>query len=151
GVHGGSAENPAHMRPPSAFGWGVGVAFVVGELVMHAMRGHPEDGSTFERKRGSDGHEVLDPLAGLVSAMGEQPVIAHADADVGGVDPEHYGADERSPAKHEERGDGSDMEEHHEDGGDDTQSAALGGAAEGRYFVVRSHSSGCSCGAGDRE
>ena len=37
-MQGDAAHDPADVCPPAAFGRGVGVAFVIGELVMHAMR-----------------------------------------------------------------------------------------------------------------
>ena len=43
-------EDPAGMRPPSAFARGVRVAFLVAELVMHAMGGDPEDGPALKRR-----------------------------------------------------------------------------------------------------
>src|SRR5262245_54020511 len=48
--------------------------------MMNAMGGHPEDGSALERQRAAESEEVLDELGRLVSAVREQPVIAHADA-----------------------------------------------------------------------
>ena len=79
-------KNPAGVRPPSAFAGRMRVAFLVADLVMHAMRRNPEHRSALKRQRGADGHRVFQPLGHLVAAMSEQPVIAHADADVDGQD-----------------------------------------------------------------
>ena len=75
------------MGPPSAFVRGVRVAFMVGELVMDAMGGNPEDRTAFEREGAADGEDVLQPFGDAIAAMGEQAMVAHADADVGGEDP----------------------------------------------------------------
>ena len=75
-------------------------------------------------------------LGVAVAAVGEQAVVAHADADVRSPDPEDGGADESFPREHEERCDGQDVEDRHEDDGDGAQGAALCGAAEARPFLV---------------
>ena len=43
-------ENPAGVRPPSAFARRVRIAFLVAELVMHAMRRDPEDRPALKRQ-----------------------------------------------------------------------------------------------------
>ena len=43
--------------------------------------------------------------------MGEEAVIAHADAEASGDPPEEDGDEERLPMKHEECGDGADVED----------------------------------------
>src|SRR5882757_4117914 len=77
-------QNPVHMCPPSAIVWRVRITFVVAELMMDAMRGYPEDRSTFERERGANRHGIFQPLRHLITAMRQQPVVAHADAYVDG-------------------------------------------------------------------
>ncbi len=68
------------MRPEAAIARGVRIARLVGDLVMDAMRGHPENRAAFKRQRGTNGQEVFDPLRVLEAAMRQQPVIAHANA-----------------------------------------------------------------------
>ena len=46
-----------------------------------------------------------------IAAMGEQAVIAHADAEVDGKDIERDGDNEVGPAEEEQSGDGAEMEE----------------------------------------
>ena len=48
-VQGATGEDPAGVGPPGAVVRGVGVAFVVGVLMMDAVGGDPEDGSALER------------------------------------------------------------------------------------------------------
>ena len=79
-----AAENPAGVRPPRAFARRVRIAFAIRVLVMDAMRRDPEDRPAFERQRAAPREDVLDPLVGLVAPVGQQPVIAHADAEHAG-------------------------------------------------------------------
>src|SRR5207244_412565 len=76
-----AGENPTHVRPPGTFTWAVWVAFAIGFLVVHTVRGHPEDRAAFERERAAPGKEILDERIGLVAAMRQQAVIAHPDAE----------------------------------------------------------------------
>ena len=72
------------MRPPRTLTRSVRIAFTIGVLMMDAVRGNPEDGSAFECKGAAPRQEVLDPLVGLVAAMGEQAMIGQADAQRAG-------------------------------------------------------------------
>src|SRR5262245_23696822 len=74
-------QNPARMGPPGALARRMRIAFLIGMLVMDAMCGDPENRSPFERERATPGEGVFDPLVCLVAAMGEQSVIAHANAE----------------------------------------------------------------------
>ena len=62
-----AGEDPAHVRPAGAFARRVRIAFVVGVLMMDAVRGDPEDRSALERQRAAEGQEVLDPLVASCS------------------------------------------------------------------------------------
>ena len=64
------------------------IAFVIGMLVVNAVRGDPEDRSALKRERAADREEVLDPLRRLVAAVRQQAVIAHADAEAAGDPPQ---------------------------------------------------------------
>ena len=54
----------AHQR---AFARRVRIAFLIGLLMMDAMRGHPEDRAALERQRAAEREEVLDPLVASCS------------------------------------------------------------------------------------
>ena len=56
-----------------------------------SMRRHPEDWAAFERKRTRTESGSIHPARRLVSAVREQPVIAHADAEAPGNNPQHDG------------------------------------------------------------
>src|ERR1035438_9445780 len=83
-VHRLAAQDPSHVRPPLAVERGVRIAVFVRELVMNAMRGYPENRAAFERQGRAPGEEVLHPLGRFVTAMGEQAMVAHADAEAAG-------------------------------------------------------------------
>ena len=68
-MHGLSHQNPTDMGPPLAIDRRVRIAFLVGELVMNAMRRHPEDWATFESQGGADRQKVFDPLRSFIGAM----------------------------------------------------------------------------------
>ena len=79
--------------------------------MVDAVGGDPEDGSALEREAAAGGDEVFEPLRHLVSAMGEQAVIGHADADVDGEEVHDEEGGEILPGEAEERGEGTDVEE----------------------------------------
>ena len=89
-----AGDDPAHVSPDAAIVGGMRVAFFVGVLVMHAMSSNPEDGPAFESERAADREEILHPFGSLVAAMGEQAVVAHADAEAAGDPPEQDGDEE---------------------------------------------------------
>jgi hypothetical protein len=135
GVESAAGENPAGVSPPGAVVRSVGIAFVVGVLMVDAVGGDPEDGSALEREAAAHGDEVLDPLGSAVAAMGEQAMVGHADADVDG---EEVGDDEGGeifPGEEEEGGDGSDVEGAHGDGGDPVDAALLVLAAHAEVLL----------------
>ena len=135
GVQGAAGEDPAGVGPPGAVVRRVGVAFLVGVLMMDAVGGDPEDGAALKREAAAHGDEVLDPLGGLVAAVREQAMVGHADADVDG---EEVGDDEGGevlPGEEEEGGDGSDVEESHDDGGDPVDAAFLVLAAHAEVLL----------------
>ena len=74
-------EDPAHVRPERAFARRVRIAFLIGLLMMDAMRRDPEDRTALERERAADREKVLNELGRLVAAMRQQPVIRHPDAE----------------------------------------------------------------------
>src|SRR5258708_29897289 len=94
------------------------ITFNVSVLVMYAMHRDPEERSAFQRQRGENREKVLNPFVGLVSAMGEQAVISHADAEAAGYPPEQHGHCESLPAKHKKSDNGADMKGDHEEGCD---------------------------------
>src|SRR6266446_2204024 len=98
-MHGSAGQDPSHVRPPFAVAGGMRVTVFVRKLVMNAMGRDPENRPTLERQRRAPGEEVFDPFWSLVSPMGQQPVIAHADAKAPGNPPQEHGNEECLPRK----------------------------------------------------
>ena len=138
GVEGAAREDPTGVCPPGTVVGSVWVAFLVRVLMMDTVSGYPEDGSAFESEAAAGSQEVLDPLGRLVTAVGEQAVIGHADADVDGEDVHDDERGQVCPGEEEQRGDGSDVEQTHGNGGDPVNAALLVLAAHAQvlfYFA----------------
>ncbi len=57
------------------------IAFFIRILVMHAVRRNPRNRPAFNRQRAARRQYVFHPFRSLVSAMRQQTVIAHPDAE----------------------------------------------------------------------
>src|SRR6185436_15940534 len=114
-----------HVRPPRPLARRVRVAFTVGLLMMDAVRRDPEDGPTLERQRAAEGEEVLHPLVRLVTAVREQAVIRHADAEHAADEVEDERRQQRAFRHEEERGERAHVERGHRNGGDPVQSLLI--------------------------
>jgi hypothetical protein len=109
--------NPTHVRPEAAIVRRMGIAGLVGILVVHAVGGNPKNRSAFERQRSANRKEVFDELRYPVRTMRMQPVIAHADAKADRHPIENGCNNERFPAKHEQGGNRARMEQYQSDTG----------------------------------
>src|SRR5580700_3542093 len=98
-MHGLAHQDPSHMRPPLAVDGRVRIAIVVGELMMNAVRCHPENRSALERQRGAPGQEVLNPFRRPVAAMREQAVITHSNAETARNPPQENSDEKCRPGK----------------------------------------------------
>ena len=121
-----AVHDPSRMRPPGAVDRSVRVAGLVAVLVMDAVGGYPKDRTALEGERAANGEEILDPFRRLVAAMGEQAMIAHADAHVDGEEIDDDGDDQGRPGKHEQSGHGAEMEGDHEGGRHPVDLLAIG-------------------------
>src|SRR5438105_12736078 len=90
------------MRPQTAVARRVWVAFLVGVLVMDAMRRNPKYWPAFKSQRSAHCENVFHPLRSLIAAMRKQTVVAHADAEASGDPPENQRRQQRFPTEHEE-------------------------------------------------
>src|ERR1700674_755003 len=86
-------------------------------LMMNPVRGHPENRAAFERHRGTNGHDVLKPEGGLISAVCQQAVVAHSNSQACRQPPHGHGHEECLPGEEEQRRHSSDMKHAHEKGG----------------------------------
>src|SRR5437879_4023803 len=100
-MHGLPGQNPSHVRPPFAIDGRVGIALFVRMLMMNAVCGHPENWSAFQRQSCAHGQTIFHPLGRSVSAMGEQAVIAHTDAQTSRNPPKEHGNEQRLPGEKE--------------------------------------------------
>src|SRR5712692_7838888 len=98
-MHGLAGEDPAHVGPPFAIEGRMWIAFLIRKLMMNAMRGHPENGSAFEGQCRADRKEVFHPFWRLVSAMSQQPVIAHANAQAPRNPPQEHRKEKSLPGE----------------------------------------------------
>lgn len=119
------------MRPPFAIQRRVRIAVFIGILMMNAMSGDPENGPAFECKRAADGQEIFDPFGSFIPAMGQQAVIAHADAPTARDQPEKDSNKESVPGKKPECSDGANVKSAHESGGDPVDLVVVASALEG--------------------
>src|SRR5437660_306220 len=112
-LHGAPGDDPSHVRPEAAMERGMRVAFFVSILMMDAMHCHPEKRSALQGQGAAQGEEILNPFVGLESAMGQQPVIAHADAQASSHPPQHQRQQHGLPTEHEKSGDRAEVKYHH--------------------------------------
>src|SRR5690349_14150930 len=70
-VHGSAGQNPPHVRPPLAIHWRMRIAWLVGILMMNAMRCNPEYRSTLKCQGCADRKEVFNPFRGCIASMCE--------------------------------------------------------------------------------
>src|SRR5882724_6474103 len=103
------------------------ITVLVRVLMMNAVRGYPENWSTFERQSRAYGQEILHPLGSFVAAMGEQPVIAHTDAQTPRHPPEEHRDQQRLPGEEKDGGDCAQMKCGHEAGCDPVDFAIRSG------------------------
>src|SRR6266576_1718309 len=83
------------MRPKPATSRRVRITLFVRILVMHAMRGDPENRSALECERAAGRQEILNPFRRLVAAVREQSMIAHTDAETSRKPPQYERYQER--------------------------------------------------------
>src|SRR3954466_7773655 len=102
GVKSFTEEDPAGMRPPLALTRRMWITLVIAELVMHAMSSYPENRAAFKSHSGEDAHDVLDPLWGVITTVGQQAVITHADTYIDGKNVQNCHHGQPLPGEEEE-------------------------------------------------
>ena len=117
--------------------------------MMDAVGGDPEDGTAFEGHGAAGGDKVFEPAGDAVSAMREQAMVCHADADVDGEEVHDGEGGEVLPGETEEGGDGPDVEEGHDDGGDPVDASLLVCAAHAEVLLDAAGDLGGAAGGGD--
>src|ERR1039457_4596429 len=98
-----SEEDPTCMRPPFAIARRVRITFLVRELVMLAMIGHPEQRAPFQSRHSANRKKMLKPLGCREGAMDEQPVITDAESQAHRHPVQKERDEQRMPGEEEER------------------------------------------------
>src|SRR6266436_1062861 len=86
------------------------IAFHIGQLVMYAMRCNPCDRSTFQGQSAASRQKIFHPFRSLVSAMRQQPVVAHANTETASHPPQHQRHREGLPGKEKQRSNRANVE-----------------------------------------
>src|SRR5579872_804850 len=92
------------------------IAFLIRMLMMDAVCGYPENRATLQSQRGADGQEILHPFGRLISAMGEEAMVGHPDAEAACHPPQENRYKKRLPCEEEQRRDRPDMKQRHDNG-----------------------------------
>src|SRR5579862_1037394 len=112
-----ACDDPAHVRPPGALPWSVGIAKVIAVLMMNAMRGYPGDRTSFQGQSAADSQEVFDGFRHLVAAVHQKAMITHADTAIDSENIKHCRDNQVGPAEKEQRCNSAQMEDGHKDRG----------------------------------
>src|SRR5688572_2626465 len=88
------------------------VACTICVRMMYAVRYHPLDWTTFESHRAASHQKIFDEFRDLVTAVRQQPVIAHTDTKTAAHPIQDDGGDDGGPAPEKERCDCSEMGAH---------------------------------------
>jgi hypothetical protein len=94
-------HDPAHVRPEETLSRRMRVAMLIGLLMMDAMNGNPEYGAALKRERTAKREEIFQPERTLISPMGMEPVIAHADSKASGDPVKKDRGQKSGPVEHE--------------------------------------------------
>ena len=107
------------------------VALFIRELMMDAVRGHPENRTPFQSRGSAESQEILQPPRGAIAAVGQQPVITDADPQAARNPPQQAGDEESFPGEEEQGCNRTDMEDGHEGCGYPIDSLVVGVSFEG--------------------
>src|SRR6185369_14211124 len=105
------------MCPPAAMAWRMWIVRAISVGVVYAVRHYPLNGTTFERQRAAGNEKVFNQFRYFVTAVGYQPVIAHADTKTTANPVKHDSSYYRRPTPKEERCDGAKMGANQKDRG----------------------------------
>src|SRR5271169_4462588 len=94
----------------------MGITLFIGVLVMNTMCRDPGDGTAFKGQGTAGGEEIFHPPWSLITAMREQAVIAHTNAEAAGNPPHNHANNQRLPGKKEHGGEGAEMKGDHDRG-----------------------------------
>ena len=101
------------MRPPAAIARRMWISGQVRVLVVYAVGGDPGDRPALERQRAANREKVFERPRDFIGPVRQQAMESHADAETGAKPVQKDRCGEGFPVKHEERGDGAQVEQHH--------------------------------------
>jgi hypothetical protein len=93
------------------------IARAIGVRMMYAVSHHPLNGTTFESQGAAGNEKVFNQFRYFVTAMGKQPMIAHADTKTAANPVKNYSGDYSRPAPKEQCCDGAKMSANEENSG----------------------------------
>src|SRR5690348_3180646 len=93
------------------------ITWLVGILMMNAMRCHPKYRSALKCQGCAERKEVFHPFWSLVASVCEQPVIAHANSEASGNPPQKRRKEECFPREEKQSRNCPDVKGNHERGG----------------------------------
>src|SRR6185369_13932305 len=108
-------QYPTNVRPPTAIAWRVRVADTICVRMVYAVRHYPLNWPTLERERAAGHKKIFNRFRNFITAMGQQPVKSHADAETSANPVKHYRRDHRGPAPEKESCDRRSMRKNQED------------------------------------
>src|SRR5579863_1999556 len=100
-MHRFAHQYPTHMGPPLAIHRRMRITLLIGMLVMDAMRCYPENRPALQGQHGAGRQKILNPLWSFVTAMRQQPVIAHTDPQAASSPVEKQRDQKSRPGKEE--------------------------------------------------
>ena len=103
--------DPAHVGPEKTLFRRMWISGQVRLLVVDTVCRHPKDRPALQRQSPEHGKRVLQPQRALVTPVRVEPVVAHADAKPDGEPVEKQRDAQVLPAKPEQCGHGSNMEQ----------------------------------------
>ena len=89
--------------------WRMRIAWLIGVGVVYSVRHYPLNWSTFERQRTAGDQKVFNRFRHCITAVREQPVPTHADAQARTDPIKDERRNHRRPAPEEQSGDGRKM------------------------------------------
>src|SRR6476646_8003920 len=92
------------MCPPSTITGRVRIAWLIGFLVVDAMRRHPENRTAFESQGAANSKKIFQRQRHLIGPVGMQPMVTHADSQAGTHPVEKQRNGKSVPTEHEQRG-----------------------------------------------
>src|ERR1044072_8418705 len=79
-----AGQDPTHVSPPASVAWGVWIACPISVRVMYSMCDNPLNWAAFRCQSSASNQKIFDQFRDLVTAMSDQAMKAHTDAQATG-------------------------------------------------------------------